>query len=305
MRRFSSSMLVLSCICALGLRSGLAADGAAEANKPSEAQPQGDEQYELRYKFQKGDVVKTKVVHLATTETTIRGNTQASRSRSISTKVWKILDVTEDGRVSFEHSVEKVEMWQHVTGRPEISYNSESDKNPPLEYERAAETIGVPLAIVTVDPQGEVVEREDLRTSVNIGLGQITTPLPKGKVKIGAQWDFPTEISVQMPDGKIKRIKTRQLYTLTAVKTGVATIAVKTQVLTPVNDPKIESQLVQQLTNGEIRFDIDAGRVLSKQMDWDETVIGFSGAESTLKYLARFTEEDIRQEPRVAEKKKP
>jgi len=259
-----------------------------------------DAEYELHYKFHPGEVIKTQVVHLATTDTTIRGNTQSSRSRSVSTKVWKIADINESGEITFEHSVEKIEMWQHVTGREEVTYNSETDEKPPLQYELAAETVGVPLAIVTVDRHGEVVKREDLRQGGNIGLGQITTPLPSGKVKLGAQWHFPTEIAVYLPEGQVKRIKTRQQYTLTAVKTGVATIQVKTQVLTPVNDPKIESQLIQQLTNGEIKFDVDAGRILSKKMDWDELVIGFSGPESSLKYLARFTEDYLPGEAKVA-----
>ncbi len=52
----------------------------------------------------------------------------------------------------------------------------------------------------------------------------------------------------------------------------------------------MKSQLIQQLSRGEIKFDIDAGRVISKRLDWDENVIGFSGADSNMKYLARFTE---------------
>jgi hypothetical protein len=267
---------------------------------PSWTRGGDDVEYELRYKFQPGEVIKTQVVHLATTETTIQGNTQSSRSRSVSTKVWKITNISESGEVTFEHSVEKVEMWQHVSGREEVTFNSETDERPPLQYELAAGTIGVPLAVVTVDPHGDVIRREDLKPGGNIGLGQITTPLPPGRVKVGAQWHFPTEIAVVMPDGQMKRIKTRQQYTLTAVKTGVATIQVKTQVLTPINDPKIEAQLIQQVTNGEIKFDLEAGRILSKRMDWDEMVIGFSGADSTLKYLARFTEDYLPADRRVA-----
>jgi hypothetical protein len=65
----------------------------------------------------------------------------------------------------------------------------------------------------------------------------------------------------------------------------------KTQLLTPVRNPKVRSQLIQRLTNGTVKFDIDAGRVISRQTDWDETVIGFEGPDSLMKYLARFTEE--------------
>lgn len=299
--------LLFALAFALGLlvfRSPLAAEEKNLVNELEKAKRRATaEEYELRYKFTQGEVIKTKVVHLASTDTTIQGNTQTSKSRSISTKVWKIIDTSPEGNVTFEHSVEKAEMWQHISGRAEVSYNSETDSTPPLEYERAAETIGVPLAIITVNPQGEVIKREDLKpTFNNLGLGQITMPLPNGKVKIGAQWHFPTEVLVSLPDGKVKRVKTRQQYTLESVETGIATISVKTQVLTPVNDPKLEAQLVQQLTNGEVRFDIEAGRVRSKQMDWDELVIGFSGADSTLKYLARFTEENLPASERVAEK---
>jgi hypothetical protein len=261
------------------------------------------EQYELRYRFQEGEVVRSQVVHLATTETTIRGNTQESKARSASTKIWKITRVDENGSITFEHSVEKLDMWQQVNGRDEIKYNSETDEKPPLEYEQAAATVGVTIAVVTVDPTGEVLERKDDKPGgVHFGLGQITTPLPKHKVKIGDQWTFPTEIAVVLPSRQVKRIKTQQLFTLQSVKTGVATISIKTQVLTPINDPRIESQLVQQLTNGTLRFDIDGGRVLSRQMDWDETVVAFNGADSILKYLARYTEEYLPAAKAVASK---
>jgi hypothetical protein len=75
------------------------------------------------------------------------------------------------------------------------------------------------------------------------------------------------------------------------VETGIATISVRTEILTPVTDPRVQSQLVQRMQHGEIKFDIDAGRIHSKQMDLDETVIGFSGQNSMMKYLARLTEE--------------
>ncbi|MCA9153092.1 MAG: hypothetical protein KDA92_27515, partial [Planctomycetales bacterium] len=64
----------------------------------------------------------------------------------------------------------------------------------------------------------------------------------------------------------------------------------KTQVLTPIDDPRVQSQLIQRISKGEIRFDVDNGRILSRQLDWDEQVLGFSGADSNMKYLQRLTE---------------
>ena len=50
--------------------------------------------------------------------------------------------------------------------------------------------------------------------------------------------------------------------------------------LTPVSDPKIQSQLMQRLQHGTIKFDLDAGRIYSSKMELDERVIGFRGAAS-------------------------
>jgi hypothetical protein len=135
------------------------------------------------------------------------------------------------------------------------------------------------------------LKRSDSKKSTSFGLGDIAIPMPETPVKVGNRWSTTEEIRVREADGRVKRIKTRLIYKLEKVQTGVATISVDTEVLTPVNDPKVKSQLVQQLTSGEVKFDMIAGRPLSRQIDWDETVVGFNGADSMMKYLARFTEE--------------
>ena len=56
------------------------------------------------------------------------------------------------------------------------------------------------------------------------------------------------------------------------------------------------------LANGSIKFDIDAGQVISKELEWDETVVGFNGPSSNMEYLGRITESLV-SEDRVASKK--
>jgi len=256
--------------------------------------------YLLRYQFAKGEQVEWKVVHLGTTETKIQGNTQTSKSRSVSTKAWQVTDVAADGNFTFSHSVTNVNMWQQLSDRPEVRYNSEIDTEIPPEYQQVAKTVGIPLAIVTISPKGDIVGREGSEANESFGVGGIVMLLPDKSVKAGSRWYEPSELHTRLPDGRVKKIKIRKNYTLEKVQTGVATISVKTEVLTPVNDPRIESQLVQQLTDGSIKFDVDAGRVISKEMNWDETVVGFNGADSMMKYLARFTEELLPAERTVS-----
>jgi hypothetical protein len=259
---------------------------------------QGDSTtYHLRYNFSPGEVFRTKVIHLVSVETTIQGVTETAKTRSVSTKAWKIEQVANDGRTTFHYVVESVSMWHQMSGRQEVRYDSTKDEQPPPEYQHVAGSIGEPMATVTIAPNGEIVQRENARPQFNPGIGELTVALPKEPVAVGHQWSTEGEISLRArPSDPIKRVKLRQQYTLEKVQTGVATINVTSQVLTPLSDPALQSQLVQRIKKGHIKFDVDAGRILSQQMDSDEMVIGFNGPDSNMKYLSRLTEEAVREE---------
>ena len=250
----------------------------------------------LRYKFSKNESLRWNVIHQGTNETTIRGHTQETKSHSASTKLWRVTDANEKGHITIIHSVENVNMRQQLPDRPEVSYNSETDETAPPLYEHVAKTVGVPITTVTIDSTGNIIERISNARQANFGLGDIVMLLPPKAVKAGSRWYEPSELQVRMPDKKIKRIKIRKRYTLQKVLTGVATIRVKTEVLTPVREASVQAQLVQQLTAGTIKFDVDAGRVMSMQIDWDETVVGFDGPDSRMKYLARITEQLVKKD---------
>jgi len=261
--------------------------------------------YRLAYRFAAGDVLRTKVVQLSTVETKIKGVAQSTKLRTVSTRVWRIQKVDADGSITFEHSVEQVEMWNNVEGRQEVHYNSATDKTPPPEFANVAASVGKVLATVKIDPYGRLLSRSNAQPQYNPGIGDLTIPFPpadKQPIKPGVSWSIPDELKLPLEDGTIKKVQTQQQYRLEKVEAGVATIAVATQVLTPINDPKLQSQLVQRLQRGTIKFDVDAGRLLHKQLDIDQEVFGFSGADSHMLYLARFTEEPVKDTDQTAKK---
>ncbi len=246
--------------------------------------------YDLQYKFQPGEVVRWEIVHRAAVDTTIQGTNQTAETRSISVKAWKITDVSAD-RISLVHSVESIDMWQKSQGRQEVRYNSRTDDTVPAGYEDVAKAVGIPLTVLTIDRRGKVLSREDKNPQSTTNTAPITMPLPTKPVAVGHTWSVPLDVEVILHGGASKKVATRQQFTLEKVVDGLATIQVDMQVLAPLNDPAIEAQLVQRLTNGSLKFDIDRGRVVSQQMDTDRRVIGFSGAASSMHYLTRFTEE--------------
>jgi hypothetical protein len=303
MRVMKTNLLVATLVAGIAIFGVLRAD---DSPTPPADKPKGDvtadldkakeelaPTYLLAYKFAAGEEIRTKVTHLVTVETKIQGTEQTASTRSVSTKLWRIKRIEGSGNIVFENSVEQVDMWEKVTGRSEVRYNSATDKTPPQNYERTAASIGKVLSVITMDPHGRVVAREDKQPHFNPGIGDLSIPFPGQAVKVGGTWSIPDEVKVRLDDGTIKKIATRQQYKLEKVETGVATISVATQVLTPVSDPKVQSQLVQRLQKGTIKFDLDAGRLLHKQMDLDESVFAFNGPGSHMQYLARFTEEPV------------
>lgn len=274
---------------------------AAPARVATEkAPPAAAQSYKLRYKFKPGQTLRWAVEHRAKVRSTVQGTTQTAETISTSVKIWKVDAIEADGNAVITYSVERVDMTQKFDGRQDIHYTSESKEPPPPGFEQVAEAVGKPLAKLTIDPRGTVVTREENYVQAAPQQENVTLPLPENAVVVGEEWTLPADIVVNLRDGGSKKIKARQLYRLVSVDDGVASLHLETQVLSPIHDPQIESQLVQSKASGAVRFDIAAGRIVSQQSDIDEHVHGFQGAGSTMHYVARFNEKLLPDANRAA-----
>lgn len=275
-----------------------AVSAVADSTSSQTAAPDG-KSYDLRYKFRTGDVLRYEIQHRASIRSTIEEVTQSAQTSTDSTKSWKVTDVLPSGEIEFMTVVERVHMINQLPDRAATEYNSEQDKTPPPGFDDAAKAIGVPLSVVRMTPQGKVVERKvKHRQAGTEDDGALVIRLPETPVAIGATWDEPLEVTVQLESGGTKSIQTRRHYKLKNVSNGLATIEVTYQVLSPVN-PHIESQLVQRLMSGEVKFDLERGRLVSQRMDVDKRILGFAGATSSMQYVMRMEERLIEPEPKA------
>lgn len=277
------------CVVILAFTRSAALSQSIEAELAQATSALATTEYELAYKMQKGEQIRYAVEHLATIDTKISGHQQQSKMTTNSTKVWQVKEVT-DSNITFEYKVADVAMTRKDDGVDEIRYDSKKDEEAPVQFGSIAQSLGKPLATITIDQYGNVIKRDRGSGAPDLGFGGPVVPLPPKAIKLGQTWSVPKTLQLRGKDKLVKMVRTQMKYRLEKVQSGVATISVKTEVLTPVDDAAIKSQLVQQLSNGSIRFDVDAGRVISKQLDWTESVIGFNGPDSNMKYLARFTE---------------
>jgi hypothetical protein len=257
------------------------------------------EKYTLRYKFHPNETLRWEVEHRSMVRATVARVTETTEMTSSSVNAWQVSEVLPDGTATFEHRVDWADMRHKLPGRSEVHYDSRTDAKPPAGFEDAAKSIGVPLAVIKMDVHGKVLSRKDrfkkpqstnAADPANQNEGWITIPLPEGPVPVGHTWSLPQDIEVPLPNGGVKKVKAVQQFKLEEVKTGVAVIQVSTDILTPITDPAIESQLVQREAAGTVRFDIDAGRIIGQQLDVDKFVIGFRGDASSIHYVNRFCE---------------
>lgn len=251
------------------------------------------QKFKLAYKMKKGQELRWTVEHVASTKTQIAGESETTSSRSQSTKLWKVSSVDSLGNMTFVHAIESVNMWQRIGEAEPVTYNSLKDKQVPLEYESVTSKIGKPLAVITVNPYGQVLDRKTSLEQAHFGVGDITTPLPKEDIEIGHKWFVPTTFSAKDEEGRTHQLKARIQFELANVKVPNAFISFRTEVLTPIQSDKIRSQIMQQLTKGYIVFDMELGLPIQKEIEWDEKVQGYEGPDSYLNYVGKLTEKYV------------
>jgi hypothetical protein len=231
------------------------------------------------------------VSHRARTETTISGTTQSTDTATDSRKRWRVVSVDAEGRATIEHSVDHVAMTSRISDRGEVRWNSDDGDQAPPGYESVRGSLGVPLSRVVIDRAGRVISRIDLQPTPPSASGDLmVVPLPDGEVEIGAEWSVPQEVVVEVPGGPRRAVRTRLRYRLESVRDNVALISIDTTVLTPIDDPRLESRLLERIWNGDIEFDIPSGRVIRRSTGIDRRVVGFSGQESSVRYRSTLEE---------------
>jgi hypothetical protein len=261
----------------------------AKTIKPIEADADG--KYLLRYHFSSGESVRWHVEHRAKIVTTVQDATQSAETVTKSVKVWRVVETLPGGEAKFVHLISSIDMKQKLTGRAEVSYNSETDADVPPIFADAAKQIGVPLAEVTIDTRGNVLKREDKQPRPEGSPSNtIALVLPDKPLGIGESWTAPFDLTANDKSGQPKVVKARHKLTLEKVEGDLATLRNETQILSPVEDPTVEAQVVQAEQSGTVSFDLRRGRIVAQESDLDKQVFGFQGPESKLHYAAQFRE---------------
>jgi len=288
-RRIIYSFIVLAAF-SLPVALVTANEGADLADIAPVPAPSNGPTYDLQYKLTTGTVLRYDVDHRAAIRSTIDETSQEAQTLTSSVKAWKVTDVLPNGQIEFMNVVERVHMQNKLPDRAPTEYDSTKDKVPPPGFEDAAKAIGVPLSVVRMTPRGEVISHKAKSAQPEAeNDAPITVRLPDEPVAVDATWDEPFDINVKVEEGGTKAIQTRRHYKLASVESGIATIEVTYQILSPIT-PQVESQLVQRLMKGSVKFDIEKGQIASQNYEVDKRILGFAGPTSSMHYVMQMEE---------------
>ena len=260
------------------------------------------EKYVFRYKFHPEDVLQWEVTSRVSQLVTRGSYRENSETISVSTKIWKVIEVDETGTAGLEYSIGDVDMRSRIsqdTKVEERKYNSKTDETPPIEFLDVAELLGQPIAHFTINTQGEIVKRsQKAKVAATMQFGEtseenrITIPMPEHAIGVGDTWDYPREIVIPQPNGTVKKVTVHECYTLEKVQNGIATFGFKTYVLTLLNDDKeTDWALRTKIRNGTIHFNMIEGRSISQHYDVKKTVLDLPKlGQGSASYQSRFVE---------------
>ena len=247
----------------------------------------------LRYKFQPGQVIRYEVSLHDDYEVTIGEVTEKPHSYQDSVKSYRVISVNEDGSAELELMMEWVEIDLFQNGVA-ADFDSRVDKKPIELFQPISKMVGKPHLRLNISPTGKVTKLVPLlnETEKPKDLAvDVLVELPEKPIKVGGIWNEDISVPISLPDSQLKQmVRVQRRYFLRSVEGGIATITIKTKVLTPLNDPELELQLLRRQPEGWMEIDLNRGLLVRRHLTQKNQVVNFGQGASKMDFQQKHTE---------------
>lgn len=247
-----------------------------------------------QFRWQKGQVLSYQVAHKTSVTEVTGGNKVESSSQLNLTKRWQVLDVDAKGVATLQLSLAALRHEQARPGGEVLLFDSANlEKSTPELKEQMAAYVGKALALVRVDGLGRVVEVLQGAANRYESEPPFVLVLPGQAVQEGQAWQRAYAVTLEPPLGTGEKYPAAQVYKWTTSKAGQATLTLTTQLKAQPENNADRAPLLQKQPDGQIVFDIEAGRLVSAQMSIDKTLENHAGEGSSYRFFSQYTEQLI------------
>jgi hypothetical protein len=240
-----------------------------------------------------GQVLSYKVEHVTYASDQVGDAKTETKSKLQVTKRWQVLEVDKAGIATLQLSLTSL-MQERTTPKGEVLRfdSANPEKSTPQLKEVFSKFLDKPISKIRVDARGQVVEVIETKfgtgSSFENELPFVTT-LPAGPWKGEASWDRTYKITLDPPLGTGEKYDAVQQFTCKALKNGLATVALTTQVKNPPKAAADGIPLWQMMPQGEAVFDLKTGRLESANLKIERELKGHNGEKSLCKFDSTYS----------------
>src|SRR5262245_10054618 len=247
-----------------------------------------------RFHWQTGQVLTYRVEHNTTVTEVSTGNTVQMTSKLNLIKRWDVVSVDSAGVATLKLSMTAMRHEQIRPSGDTLLFDSDNpDKSTPELREQLGKFVGQTLAVLHVDPLGKVVSVQQGSAAKYEAEPPFVLRLPPQAVSPGQAWERLYDITLEPPLGTGEKHPSIQRYQLTRADGALAAITLSTQVKTAPTSPSDAIPLLQKQPEGELTFNIAAGRLESANLRIDKQVQNHQGEGSSYRFVSTYKEQYV------------
>lgn len=219
-----------------------------------------------RFRWQTGQVMVFRSEHNTLASYVKDDSKSETKTRVQSIKRWQVLGVDEAGVATLRMSLQAL-FFETVppVGEPLVFDSANLDKSDKALRAQYENFIGQPLVEVRVDELGKVVEVKEAKPGYSAAKYESDPPfkflLPVETLKPDLVWERGYQITLEPPQGTGEKYAAVQRYVCKSVADNLATVALTTELKNAPAAQEDQVPLWQVQPDGEIVFDVQAGRL--------------------------------------------
>jgi hypothetical protein len=229
-----------------------------------------------RFRWQTGQVLIYRTEHNTSASYVMGENKDETKTHVQSIKRWQVIDVDSAGVATLQLSLQAL-FFETIplSGEPLIFDSAHLDKSTPGLRKQYENYIGQPLVVVRINGQGKVLEVKEARPGHSAAKFESEPPfkllLPVEPLKEGMSWERAYQIVLEPPQGTgDEKYAAVQRYVCKSVADNLATMSLMTELKATPAAEEDQVPLWQMQPEGEIVFDMQAGRLQKATLKIDK-----------------------------------
>ncbi|WP_437223444.1 hypothetical protein SH661x_003220 [Planctomicrobium sp. SH661] len=268
----------------------------------------------LRYRFQPEQTVRYDVSLKDDYKIQVGNDKDEPYSHQKSVKNYVVKTVEPDGTAILELTIESVDLEIFQNGET-FKFNSAEDTDTQGQpvFEAMGSLVGRPHLQLKMSSRGEVsafvplVPGDQVPDNPGQVAFDVLLRLPEEPIAVGGIWKEDFEVHLPIPESKLRKtVKMQRHYTLKSLENSMATIELQTKILTILDDPTHQMQLLRRTPRGTIVIDLERGLLVSKEFRQDNEVSGFEMGPSFMGFkqhsIEKLHEHQTAEGPKSAER---